>query len=424
MQHNEVWKQRNTEQMNHAPSYNLWVRSSWHPIWLSNAARSYNYVERIFKDRNADVSVLPQKQEPCLIIGSGPSLDDWRPYIKQWKYDIMCSTSQLAWLESAGVNPRYVFLIDADPTMNYLITDYKRVPGLPRPEMITHPCLQREAMEAWNDDEHLYFFRMLDPGDEFFTKFLPMMYQTCPIPPMPDRRGVRTFIMNSGNVVNTMLVFASQKQYSPIVLAGYDLGYPGGQYRFVDYARDGDGWKAKPKMLMPQDRPFKPSHNGVPADELCLFYKYSTLIMYGMAASNLLTSSRGIVDEMPYVSPEDAIAEKWPMLRTPWEAYKVAQEYLRYRKTIIVRTGFSVSVKNMVDMKPWERLRTMLAYWYWRNRSDWEEQAKWYGKKAAKKQAKQKKKAERRQKKQPYDLSPQPSVPAPVGDNLKPTVTA
>jgi hypothetical protein len=111
--------------MIHAPKYNEWVRQSWQPFWVSNAMRTYGTIEDIFIKKNADINVLPQKNEPVLILGSGPSLDDWRPYIKEWKHDIMCSTSQLAWLQSLKINPRYIFLIDADPTMNYLLHNYK-----------------------------------------------------------------------------------------------------------------------------------------------------------------------------------------------------------------------------------------------------------------------------------------------------------
>lgn len=400
-------KLRLTEQMNHAPIYNSWVRSSWHPIWLSNACRTYATIERIFEKRNADVSVLPRKDTPLLILASGPSLDDWRPYIRDWKYDIYCSTSQLSWLESAGVNPQYIFLIDADPTMNHLLSNYKPVEGPVQPSLITHPCIQREAIESWGREDSVFFFRMLDPGDEFFTKFLPMMYQHVPIPPYPDARGIKTYVMNSGNVMNCMLVFGNQKGHNPIILAGYDLGYPEGQYRFQDYEKLPDGsWKAKDKVPVPKDRPFKPSHNGVLTDELCIFYKYSTMIMYGMAAPNLLSSARGIVDEIPYVSPQDAVAGQFPSTRTMWDAYKIAQEYLRPRKVLITRTGFSVSVNNMTEMKPLQKIKNLARWHYWRNRSDWEAQSKRYAAKQIKKDARAKRKAARSKKKAPYDLEP------------------
>jgi hypothetical protein len=404
---------RKTEQMINAPRYNQWVRDSWHPFWAANSARSYATIEEIFKTKNADVNVLPEKEEPVLLLGSGPSLDDWRPYIKEWKHDIMCSTSQLSWLESAGVNPRYIFLIDADPTMNHLLHNYKPAEGQPMPDLITHPCIQREAFAAWGRPDNIYFFRMLDPGDDFFVKFLPMMYQAVPIPPMPDMRGIRTYIMNSGNVMNTMLVFANQKKYNPVFLCGYDLGYPGNQYRFQDYTKESGVWQALPRMPVPSNRQFRESHNGVPTDELCLFYKYSTIIMYGMAVNTLLTCSRGIVDEMPYVSPEEVVKSQGLgfRVRTPLEAYKIAQEYLRWRRVLILKTGFSISAQNLTDMKLLEKIQRY-AYWYWwRNKLDWEGQAKRAAAKQIKKNARMANR-QARKKVHPYDMAPTEPMPA------------
>jgi hypothetical protein len=404
------WNSRRTEQMIHAPKYNEWVRQSWQPFWVSNAMRTYGTIEDIFIKKNADINVLPQKNEPVLILGSGPSLDDWRPYIKEWKHDIMCSTSQLAWLQSLKINPRYIFLIDADPTMNYLLHNYKPEEDQPCPELITHPCIQREAIHAWGRPDNTYFFRMLDPGDPFFTQMLPMAYQTLPIPPKEDQRGVRTYIMNSGNVMNTMLVFANQKKYSPIFLCGYDLGFPGNQYRFTNYEEKGGKWEPIVCPPVPADRQFRQSHNGVLTDELCLFYKYSTIIMYGMAVPNLLSCSRGIVDEIPYVPPAEVIKTqgKGFPVRTAWESYKVAQEYLRYRKIFILKTGFAVSVQNMTEMKFWPKVQTLLRWYYWKDRQDWDAQAVWHAKKMQKKQARM---AKKKPKKTPYDIAPKHLAP-------------
>lgn len=408
----DIRRQRRTEQMVHAPAYNKWIRDSWHPYWVLNARRTGPTVEQIMQSRNADLAGLPDKPgEPVLLLGSGPSLDDWRPYIKDWKGDIFCSTSQLAWLESAGVNPRYVFLIDSDPVMDYLVKQYTPVKGQPIPDFITHPCIQKEAIQTWGRPEHTWFFRMLDPGDEFFTKFLPMMYHV-----VNEKKGwgVKTYILNSGCVMNTMMVFAHQKKYNPIFLCGYDLGYPGGQYRFQNYKKIKKGksitWEAEPILPVPLDRPFKPSHNGVATDELCLFYKYSSIIMYGMNSNNLLSCSRGTFDEVPYVSPESVVKTQGrgyeDRMRGPVEAYLIAQKYLQYRKILMLRTGFAVSVNNTMGMKPLVRLKTVLRWLYWRHRVDWEEQGKWYAKKMMRKRRRKPKVV-----KTPYDLSP-PSATA------------
>ena len=112
------------ERMANSAKYNDNVRDAWLPIWTRFAARSYHEIEKRFKVKNCDYNQLPHGKGPAIILGSGPSLDDTVPYLKDWKGAILCSTSQLAVCEANGIIPTYVVLIDADPTMVYLAEEY------------------------------------------------------------------------------------------------------------------------------------------------------------------------------------------------------------------------------------------------------------------------------------------------------------
>ena len=129
-----------------------------------------------------------------------------------------------------------------------------------------------------------------------------------------------------------------------------------------------------------------------------------------MAVPNLISCSRGIVDEMPYAAPADVIKTQGQGFKTrsSWAAYKIAQEYLRYRKIFILKTGFAVSVQNLTEMKLLPKLRTLFRWYRWKDRSDWEAQAVWHAKKMQKKQARA---AKRKPKKMPYDITPKHLAP-------------
>ena len=346
----------NTELIRHLTKYNEEVRKAWLPIWTRNGARSYQAVEKHFLEYDADIHSIPKvEKEPMLIIGSGPSLDDWHDYIKEWKHGILCSTSQLAWLEYHGVKPTYVHLIDADPVMVYLMKQSKYRKTVP---LLTHPQVPREAIEAWK--AKVYYYRMHDPASDLQTTYIPWMYGL--VNTDEDKRWhVHSHIMNLGNVMNASISIAQNRGYSPIYIAGYDLGYPEGQYRFTNYEKDKETkeWKAIPDTGIPEGREgvgLHPGHNGVLCDDLGSFYKYSFMIMWGLGAPPLLNTSRGIIDEMPYVHPKEVVEADGrldDLLPTPWEQYKIAQEYLRVRGVYILKNMREISVRNRDEIKWW-----------------------------------------------------------------------
>ena len=80
---------RKYENLTNPDSYNEGIRESWLPFWTKNAAENYAPIKASFKDGNKDVTALgTDATKPVLIIGSGPSLNDWEPYFKDWEGDI------------------------------------------------------------------------------------------------------------------------------------------------------------------------------------------------------------------------------------------------------------------------------------------------------------------------------------------------
>jgi hypothetical protein len=321
------------------------------------------------------------------------------PYLKDWKGKISCSTSHLPLLDHMGIEPDYVFLIDADPTMEFLVWDWCSKVPTPKSILICHPQLPREIIEKWPEDQ-VYFFRMFDPGDKFSMDYMPLIYGWLN---QEKNWHIGSYILNSGNVVNAQLpalqalgagaswdggigkwkdIKGNPAGAGAIFLCGYDLGYPeeNGVPKFrSSTARKINGeWQKLPPPDLPtqQERPIKyeRSNNGVLCDELCFFYKYSLAILLGLGNVPVLSCSRGIVGEIPYVSPKEVVDKQGRgfegLLLKPAESYKIAQEYLRYRGIYIIKTDFHVETVNILTMKGLKKLRFLL-HWHWMKSRPW-----------------------------------------------------
>jgi hypothetical protein len=388
-----IRKTRNTERMKNTFLYNEEVRKAWTPIWSRNAARSYGEVERRFVRQDCDMRNLPRiNGEPVIIMGSGPSLDDVLPLLKDWKGKICCSTSHLPILGYMGIEPDYCFLIDADPTMEFLVKDYAKRNA--KTIMICHPQLPREIIAAWPEDK-VFFFRMYDPGDKFSQDYMPLIYGWMN---QETNWHIGSYILNSGNVVNAMVPAMQALGAGTIFLCGYDLGYPdlpdkpgiprhrssyfGKVPLTLETLREGEEELLHPAPEMPtqQERPivYERSNNGILCDELCFFYKYSFIILYGLGNVPVLSCSRGIVSEVPYVSPKEVVDKQGKgfeaLIRKPEESYKIAQEYLKERGIYILKSDFHVETVNILTKKGLDKWLYPFK-WKWYATKPW----KWMG---------------------------------------------
>lgn len=394
---------RGCERMANSFVYNESVRGAWTPIWVRNSHENYSEIKRRFQTANYDLASLKPKMKggPCLILGSGPSLEDVKPYLKDWKGAIFCSTSHLPLMAYLGIENFYCCLIDADPSMTWLVTDYVKKDA--ETILLTHPQIPAAYLKHWRDDR-AYFFRMLDPSDKFSNDYLPLGYGWLN---EEKKWSIGTTVLNGGNIVNTMIPMCHAFGFSPIFLCGYDLGYPDNKRRSGDYKRHPDGtWEIiPPPELTPQrfiDAVKIESNNGVPFDELGMFYKTSSIILFGMAAPPVISCSRGVMTEFPYAAPELVVKNQGVgfdhLIVDAKTAYRAAQAYLRPRGFLIIKTDFWASVQNMAGMKLKDKIKHLLS-WYWYKDKPW----KWLGgkgyvpsnvKKMQKKQKKAKKAAE------------------------------
>lgn len=213
----QIWAARKTEKLENPSSYNEGIRQSWMPFWTKNAAENYQRIKDEFMKETRDAAIFVGREHHphVLLIGSGPSLNDWEPYLKDWEGDIIISSSHLVYFEAIGVKPTFCFIIDADPSMTYLVTEANTKDIT----LVTHPNMDPVILDKWEGP--IVYFRMFDPGDNFFKEVMPMVYSDfMDYETKESKPGIRSYVLNSGNVTNCMIAMSNFWKYKNVFLVG------------------------------------------------------------------------------------------------------------------------------------------------------------------------------------------------------------
>mgnify|MGYP001615471995 CR=1 FL=1 len=369
-------------------AYNSKVRRAWAGYWARFSFENWATFKGLYeKYGNLDLLGTTDDLEPkpCIILGSGPSFDDMIPHLKDWKGYIFCSTSQLSTLAYYGIEPDFCFLIDSDPTQLFLLDDYDGAGT--KTFFCTHPSVPPAYFEKWKGKWK--FFRMNEPSDGeggFFSETLPYAYNdlvpdpsSTPENPKPYF-GVRSYIMNAGCVPNSIIPFAMVRGMRPIFLSGIDFGYPGDQYRFTKAARVKGEWVKPPPPPIPPDIPIQLAENGVKTDKVCIFYKYASVLLWGLSGAPILSCSRGINYHLPYCDPKEVVERQGQGYEDKIiphdQAYKTAQKYLERRGTFITKEGHQINTFTWSSTKGLTKVWKFLRYLWFRGNTDWENQLK------------------------------------------------
>ena len=225
--------------------------------------------------------------------------------------------------------------------------------------------------------------------------------------------GIKCFVLNSGNVSNTQIAISQFIGVGrPVFLCGVELGFPGGlrrvgdietwneramkiieagaggfedkeydewrpiwdtwDYRFVGYKRDASGFSKEDLTKIPPTRLLKEGNNGIKTDQVSCFYKYSTLILWGMDAPDVYSCSRGLLnDVIPYLHPKDVMACQGnvePSKRVAQEEkYSRAQEYLRHRGIYIMKGKGKHWVKKVTKSKFIKSKKRIIRWMFFTN---------------------------------------------------------
>ena len=283
--------------------------------YAKNAAENYQRIKAEFQKADYSIDTLPRfamaDMVPALILGSGPSLDDCLPYVKDFRGIIFASPSQLDILEKWEIIPQYVVSVDtADSVGEEQIRLDRYCYGM---TLLAHPYLSPKTLDAWHGNKR--YFELLEADGGHFRDMYPWITVQFPV---------------AGSVNNTEVLIARWMGFNPIILAGVDYCFPGGRTRAQDYRKRG------PYIFDPKPLQYCETQTGLTTDSQEVAFYSSLLLgiwkMYKLPLVQVGETSHQ--PEIPFIPPED-IGKSWergfvPFGPTPEQEKMVDEHLLEY----------------------------------------------------------------------------------------------
>jgi len=267
----------------------------WYPTWIHNGMENYQTIKKDFSKKNCCITSHPRPMNrPAIIIGSGPSLDEAAPLLKDWKHPIFSPTSALFSILRWGRKPDYACAFDS---LWSLYEDFKfKKYSWEGTTLITHPNAEPKLLEAWKWNK--YYFRRMFQGHEFFELTFPMMFPWIKI-------GFRF----TGCVVNNAVSIASFLGFSPIFLVGVDFGWKDKKNtKSTTWEETKDGWVMQPNIPMSDTRKCIEYRNGTFTHPEYISFKRGLLgIINSEMETDFVNCSNGLVDELAEANIEEVI---------------------------------------------------------------------------------------------------------------------
>ena len=255
--------------------------------YARNAAENYQRIKAEFRKADYSIDSLPRYDPaahiPALILGSGPTLDDSLPFIKDFNGLVFGSPSQLDLLEYWDIAPDYIVSVDsADNVGEEQIRNDRDCHGM---ILLTHPAISPKTLDAWTGCK-----RYFEPKDETNTIHFRDVYPW-----------IKTSFPVCGNVNNAQVLIANWMGCNPIILSGVDCGFPGGRTRAQDYRKRG------PFIFDPKPLQYCDTRDGkLSVSPETLFYKNLLLGLWKMYLLPLVqVGDKGACSEIPFIQPKD-----------------------------------------------------------------------------------------------------------------------
>ncbi|MBE3088030.1 MAG: DUF115 domain-containing protein [Chloroflexi bacterium] len=308
---------------------NIGVLRSWFPKWVKNTVLNYPQVDREFAKRDLSLLTLAridyEKEKiergwrgPAIICGSGVTLNDAAPLLKNWKGGLFATASQAKILKRWGRQPDYIGMFDCGDAVYGQI----RGTGWRGTILLANPSISPLVMKWWRWEKRYYV--MMHYGHDWFEDTLPVLFPY-----------IRCSIMNAGSTGNNLVQAAHFMGYKPLFLVGMDLGFTPTAYRCDGFERpwsarrrvrewakvgvhvetrfEGslfDPWVRLSAPPPPANRKLfaVPGREGFLTTEEQIEYKLALFSVQSIDKSQLINCSpMSLVDELPYVPLKEVI---------------------------------------------------------------------------------------------------------------------
>lgn len=362
-----------------------------------NSAYNHHVIIEAYHDGRArDINQEPKvKGDPCFILGSGASLDNILPLLKDWKGGIICTTSHALSLMRYGIEPTHILSLDP-------FNCWAEIDGVDwsktRTKLITTPGVWPTLIAKW-PNEMLLYLQNLGSRETYYSQQQKRMYTTrrprneedidAPDGICRDAMFdyiIRTEITQFACSPPCQMFAAQILGYGRIFLAGCDFGIVDNKERFTNFTvkkpastyRSGNA----PDIELPteweaHEHPFEEteewidSANGLKTNPILLFYKKNLITAWRLSLQDVYTCDRGIITEIPYADPVQVVKKQGAgFKRTTHEMIiRESEGYLAKVGAFVVNVGPAYSfveaqkpLRNWVDGKGVEHEGELISF--------------------------------------------------------------
>ena len=309
-------------------------------------------VENLKSGMAMDLTDAPKAEDaPILIIGSGPSFDRVAPYLKDWKGDIMCSTSQAATCIYYGKNPKFIVALDPESfDMELTADDFAGRDCI----LIAHPGVTTGLIDFWQGKS--YYFRKILPQTAFYSNAQRIGYSTTD----PEHKIlIKESLIMLACVAAAQVCIAKILGYKRMYLCGLDFGCPAEQTRFTQYKYSyekkvfapgnapeialgtiGRWEKQNPPPMTAAENVL--GENGCKTSNMQAFYKLQFMTGWWILKGDFVNvSSDGLLYELPQTTIEEVIRKQGEGIKGfhQKKVCEVADVYLARHNTFVIEIG-------------------------------------------------------------------------------------
>jgi len=324
-----------------AQDFNPATRNVKLPVEIKHSYYNHSFIyQDIEKGNGADLETINVDGKiPALIIGSGPTFDEFAPLLKEWKGAVFVSTSQAGTCVYWEHPPEYIVALDphTDKAELDCVDNWQKYDT----KLICHPCINPVVIQEW-PNKRLYY-RPMEPSSDFHAMHLGIAYGSF----------IRTYCLLFSCTPAAQMAIAKKMGYGPLFFVGLDFGFPNYKRRMtVWYYNELEGWLSEqPSPVDKFDDDFKTENkfkrlvyaeNGCCSSVMHLYYKRAILCVANIDMTDIFkVKAFNALTEFPEITKEELIETQGKLPKDRFysnkKKQKIYEDYLARFYTFALR---------------------------------------------------------------------------------------
>lgn len=272
------------------------VLDFWMKYWVIQGAANWQEFRSLYNQSRAGcLSMYKGKFEgPVIVTGSGVTLNEVAPLIKDCPWPVIASCSHAKTLARWGKIPEYMVAYDSNPAPGTLFDKMKGY-NWKKTTLLAHPSIDPKIVNDWKGNLLLHHSILNTP---FHLQYLPMMYPW-----------IRAAFLSTGSSASTAVQIAHYLGYSPVILVGVDMCYlnettSADMWDWVKLGKGEYEWKKiEPHTIQRLNRKLHTLDDGTLTTEEMIDYKIGLMAIIHKDKIPVVSATQSpMMKEIPYRS--------------------------------------------------------------------------------------------------------------------------